>query len=72
MYEITYKYLIHGFLLSRLLLLINHHHHLFPHHQSEYRDFARDGRRRGRALDIDYDQPAAEILGVVMAGIGEA
>lgn len=26
----------------------------------------------GRALDIDYDAPPAEILGAVMAGIGEA
>ena len=28
--------------------------------------------RYGRALDIDYDQPAAAILDAVMAGIGEA
>lgn len=28
--------------------------------------------RYGRALDIDYDQPASDILGAVMAGIGEA
>ncbi len=28
--------------------------------------------RYGRALDIDYDAPEADILGAVMAGIGEA
>lgn len=28
--------------------------------------------RYGRALDIDYDAPESEILGAVMAGIGEA
>ena len=28
--------------------------------------------RYGRALDIDFDQPASVILGTVMAGIGEA
>jgi len=29
------------------------------------------GVHYGRALDLDYDQPAEDILGAVMAGIGE-